>query len=75
MREIQLLERVSHVQSPYQSRVIRLDMQFKFRQHFCLVFDMLGADLYKDLKERKNELANTPGDKYARMYKIQIEKL
>ena len=53
MREVKLLERVNQVQSPHNQRVIKLERHFKFRQHLCLVFELLGCDLYQDLKETK----------------------
>lgn len=53
MREVKLLERVNQVQGPHNQRVIKLERHFKFRQHLCLVFEMLGCDLYQDLKETK----------------------
>ena len=51
MREVTLLERANQVQSPYNHRIIKLEDWFKFRQHLCLVFEMLACDLYQDLKE------------------------
>ena len=46
MREVKLLERVNQVQSPHGHRLIKLESWFKFRQHLCLVFEMLACDLY-----------------------------
>ena len=51
MREVQLLELVNQVQSPHNYRIIRLEHSFRFRQHLCLVFEMLSDDLYQELKE------------------------
>ena len=51
MREVKLLERVNQVQSQHNHRIIKLESWFKFRQHLCLVFEMLACDLYQDLKE------------------------
>ena len=52
MREVRLLEKVGGTQTNNQSRVIKLLRWFKFRQHVFLVFELLGHDLYREIKLR-----------------------
>jgi hypothetical protein len=32
--------------------VIRLEDSFKFRNHLCMVFEILSFDLYRDIKDK-----------------------
>jgi dual specificity tyrosine-phosphorylation-regulated kinase 2/3/4 len=52
MREVHILETVKQVQSAYSDRIVRLEDHFKFRNHLCMVFEMLAFDLYRDIKDK-----------------------
>ena len=41
----------------------------------CIVFDLLGPDLYKDLKQRKNELREKAMTDKIGLYSIPMDKL
>ena len=52
MREVRLLQQANSVLSQYSERIVALYGKFRFRQHMCLVFEILeGCDLYKEIKE------------------------
>ena len=51
MREVRLLEQANSIQTQYSNNIVTLLDKFKFRQHMCLVFELLdGNDLYKEMK-------------------------
>lgn len=52
MREVDILETVKQVQSAYSDRIVRLEDHFKFRNHLCMVLEMLAFDLYRDIKDK-----------------------
>ena len=51
MREVRILDMVKQVKSKYSNRIVRLEDYFKFRNHLCMVFEMLAFDLYHDIKD------------------------
>lgn len=56
LREVRLLEQANSVQTQYTERIVSLLDKFKFRQHLCLVFELLGGhDLYHEIKANKRQ--------------------
>ena len=55
MREVHILEVAQQVQSIYANRIVRLEEHFKFRNHLCMVFEMLSVDIYQDIKSKTME--------------------
>ena len=54
MREVRLLEQANSVQTQHADRIVSLLDKFRFRQHMCLVFEVLdGSDLYREIKATK----------------------
>lgn len=52
MLEVQLLTQLARADAPERSHVVRMVECFRFRNHVCIVFELLGANLYDFLKLR-----------------------
>ena len=51
MREVRLLNQANSVQTQHSDRIVHMISKFRFRQHLCMVFEMLGgSDLYREIK-------------------------
>ena len=54
MREVRLLDQANSVQTQHSDRIVHMIAKFRFRQHLCMVFEMLeGNDIYKEIKSTK----------------------
>jgi dual specificity tyrosine-phosphorylation-regulated kinase 2/3/4 len=55
LREVHILETARQVQSAFASRIVHLEDYFKFRNHLCIVFELLAFDIYRDIKNKTLE--------------------
>jgi Protein kinase domain len=55
LREVRILETSQQVQSTYANRIVHLEDYFKFRNHLCIVFELLSFDIYRDIKNKSLE--------------------
>jgi dual specificity tyrosine-phosphorylation-regulated kinase 2/3/4 len=55
LREVRILETARQVQSAFASRIVHLEDYFKFRNHLCIVFELLAFDIYRDIKNKTLE--------------------
>lgn len=70
--EVALLKKLSTSHNS-ESRIVKLKDSLFFRNHYCIVFELLGSNLYNDIKE--TNFQGMPIDKVKNIIKQIVEGL